>query len=75
MKDEKTLNRKIIDITMLIQNNHPELSNYLTEMNTTLPMDTNPEINVKLLSNYLNSLESLLFKYEIEVVKKEDVIV
>lgn len=75
MKDEKTLNQKIIDITMLIQNNHPELSNYLTEMNTTLPMDTNPEINVKLLSNYLNSLESLLFKYEIEVVKKEDVIV
>lgn len=71
MKNDNALNQKIINITMLIHNNRPELSKYLSEMIATIPMDSNPKINDETLSNYLFSLESLLSKYELEVGKKE----
>ena len=37
METEKELNSKILDITMKIRENYPELSKYLDEMPETIP--------------------------------------
>jgi hypothetical protein len=39
------------------------LSKYLEEMPVTIPDTKNPEMNIKTLQDYYNSLESLLKKY------------
>ena len=71
MKNEIDLNKKIIDITMLIQKKHPELSKYLAEMPVTIPDVKSPEIDVENLQKYYNSLKDLLSKYEFELNQKK----
>ena len=51
---------------MKIRTDYPELSKYLEEMPTTIPDIKNPEINIKILQDYYNSLESLLKKYTLK---------
>jgi hypothetical protein len=63
MKTEKELNDAILEITMKIRNYYPELSKYLTEMPVTIPDISNPEINIKTLTDYYESLENMLKKY------------
>jgi translocator protein len=63
MKTEKELNKDILDITLSIQANHPELMKYIDEMSVTIPDTAKPEINVNNLSNYYDSLQALLKKY------------
>lgn len=63
MKSEKQLNEAILDITLKIRNDYPELSKYLTEMPVTIPDVSNPEINIKILNDYYESLENILKKY------------
>ncbi|MFV8393423.1 hypothetical protein [Flavobacterium sp. LB2P6] len=63
MKTEKELNDAILKITMKIRNEYPELSKYLSEMPVTIPEISNPEINIKTLSDYYESLENILKKY------------
>lgn len=63
MKTEKELNDAILEITMKIRNDYPELSKYLSEMPVTIPDITNPEINIKTLTDYYKSLEAILKKY------------
>lgn len=63
MKTEKELNDAILEITMKIRNYYPELSKYLTEMLVTIPDISNPEINIKTLTDYYESLENILKKY------------
>ena len=63
METEKELNAKIMAITMLIHEQHPELSKFLEEMPETIPNENNPEINVKNLKEYYLSLTNLLNKY------------
>jgi hypothetical protein len=63
MKTEKELNDAILTITMKIRNDYPELSKYLSEMPETIPDVTNPEINIKTLTDYYESLQNLLKKY------------
>ena len=63
MTTEKELNAEILTITLMIQEKHPELSKYLAEMPITIPIKVNPEINIKSLQDYYNSLESLLKNY------------
>ena len=48
---------------MKIQNQYPELSKYLAEMPVTIPDVKTPEINIKNLQEYYNSLLALLNKY------------
>jgi hypothetical protein len=57
------LNSKILEITMTIQENYPELSKYLDEMPVTIPDEKDPEINKKNLKAYYDSLTSLLQNY------------
>lgn len=63
MKTEKELNDKILETTLLIRQEYPELSKYLLEMPETIPRIENPEMNKKILSSYLNSLKEILDKY------------
>ncbi len=64
MKTEKKLTSDILKITMEIQENSPELAKYIAEMPETIPDAQTPEINIKILKEYLDSLESLLKKYK-----------
>jgi hypothetical protein len=63
MKTEKEIEDAILKITMKIQNQYPELSKYLAEMPVTVPDLKKPEINIKNLQEYYNSLLALLKKY------------
>ena len=68
---EKNLNSKILEITMTIMDQYPELSKYLEEMPVTIPDEKDPEITVKKLESYYDSLNSLLNKYVSEHSTKE----
>lgn len=63
MKTEKELNRDILQITMKIKEQFPELSKYVLEMPVTIPVTDNPEINRKALQDYHDSLSVLLKDY------------
>jgi|APDOM4702015159_1054818.scaffolds.fasta_scaffold1489378_1 hypothetical protein len=63
METEKEINAKILAITMQIQTKHPELSKLLEEMPVTIPNESSPEINRKVLSEYYESLKSILRQY------------
>jgi len=62
MKTEKELNARILSLTMKIREEHPELSKFLEEMPITIPNESDPEINNKILKDYIESLKSLLKK-------------
>ncbi|HKO76766.1 MAG TPA: hypothetical protein VJU52_06090 [Flavobacterium sp.] len=63
MKTVKELNDQILKTTLLIRKDYPELSKYLLEMPETIPGIENPEMNQKVLNEYLNSLKEILDKY------------
>jgi hypothetical protein len=63
MRNEQELNKDILEITLKINRIFPELSKYIEEMPLTIPDLKNPEINSKILTEYYNSLDTLLKKY------------
>jgi hypothetical protein len=63
MKTEEELNADILKITTIIRDKYPELSKYISEMPITIPNEKNPEINIKNLQDYYNSLSEILKKY------------
>lgn len=63
MKTEKELNSDILQITIKIKEQFPELSKYVLEMPVTIPVTDNPEINRKALQDYHDSLSVLLKDY------------
>lgn len=63
MKTEQELNDAILKITMKIRNDYPELTKYLNEMTVTIPDISSPEINIKILTDYYESLENIIKKY------------
>jgi len=65
-KEIKDLNSKIMEITMKIKERYPELSIYLDEMTVTIPGEEHPEITLKNLNTYYNSLISMLNNYILE---------
>lgn len=66
MKTLAEISSNILKLTMKIQENHPELSNYLSEMPDTIPEKKYMIINKKILKKYYNSLVMLVKKYELE---------
>jgi len=57
------LNRLFNEITLLtnhIETNYPELYRFLGENPLTIPSKDHPEIDVKIMQNYLESLKGLL---------------
>ncbi len=69
---EKDLNARILKITMTIRDHYPELSKYLDEMPVTIPSENDPEITLKHLSTYYESLNSMLNKYKVDYPKSEE---
>ncbi|GAB2810296.1 hypothetical protein [Ferruginibacter profundus] len=65
MKTEAELNDAIVKLTMKIQENFPELNKYLNEMPVTIPDTDNPEMNIKKLQEYYDSLTDLVNKYSL----------
>ena len=63
MKTESELNADILKITLLIRDEYPELAKYISEMPITIPDEESPEINVKILRDYYESLEAIMKKY------------
>lgn len=63
---EEVLNSKILEITMTIRNQYPELSKFIEEMSMTIPDEKNPEITLKNLQSYYDSLKAMLDKYILE---------
>jgi hypothetical protein len=72
MKTEIELNTAILDITMKIKKQFPELSKYILEMPVTIPNLENPEMNRKVLQDYYNSLKIMLNDYIENHIKKTD---
>ena len=67
MKDaENEWNAKILIITMKIKDQYPELSKFINEMPVTIPDEKDPEITIKNLKVYYESLTSMLNKYILE---------
>ena len=64
MKTELELNEMILDITNKIRKRDPELLKYLNEMPITVPYQENPNITVKTLTSYYDSLVVLFENYE-----------
>ena len=62
MTTEKELNEAILKITLKIQSEFPELSKYIEEMPITIPT-ANPDVKLKSLKDYYDSLSNLLEKY------------
>jgi len=62
---EKDLNAKILKITLTIKEQYPELMEYLNEMPITVPIEKNPEITLKNLNIYYDSLQDILTKYKL----------
>ncbi len=71
MKTELELNEKILRITEKIRTKYPELLENMNEMPETIPDKDNPEITVKTLTTYYDSLVSLLDEYEDNHAKNE----
>lgn len=63
MKTEKEINQAILEITMKIRNEYPELIKYLSEMPVTIPDVENPEMTIKVLTDYHESLKNIVEKY------------
>lgn len=66
METEEEINAKIMKITMVIQENYPELSKYINEMPITIPVDNNPEVNRKNLEKYYETLVTWFRNYVAE---------
>jgi pimeloyl-ACP methyl ester carboxylesterase len=71
-KSENDMNAKILKITMNINDHYPELSKYLNEMPVTVPSEKDPEITIRLLKEYYESLHSVLNKYKTDFQKLEE---
>lgn len=66
METVESLNRKILAITLKIQELHPELSPFINEMPVTIPTDAKPKIDNRILREYCDSLNKILTDYEID---------
>ena len=66
IETEDEINAKILKVTMVIQENYPELLKYLNEMPITIPIDSRPEVNVKNLQKYYDTLLTLFRNYVAE---------
>ncbi|MGZ3864886.1 MAG: hypothetical protein ACXVNR_00170 [Bacteroidia bacterium] len=64
MESEKTLNERILAVTLEIQENYPELHKYIIEMNGTNPDESDPDINRRKLKEYYDSLIDMVKKYK-----------
>ena len=70
MKTEDELNNEILETTINIQENYPELSKFADEMTITIPSEKNPEITTKALKEYNDSLLGIATEYAKHSIKR-----
>jgi hypothetical protein len=63
MKTVDELNKAILEVTMIIKKDYPELSKYLLEMGETIPDTIHPVMDSKTLQDYYDSLATMLKEY------------
>lgn len=63
MKTEKELNQDIIDLTLKITLDFPELSKYLSEIPVNNAAKSEPGARVKILEEYYHSLVNIVSEY------------
>lgn len=63
MKTEGELNNDILNITMVIEEKFPELSKYIAETPVNILLISTPEMSIKVLQDYYDSLDALLNQY------------
>lgn len=68
MSQLQTIENEIIKLTTLIAIEYPELYRYLEETPETVPSANHPTINIKVMEDYLESLNQFL-KHHIETHK------
>ena len=66
METKKEITEKIFKITVLIQEKYPELSDYLDEVQDTIPAMEHPEVDAGTLSKYYETLDNMLKDYLLE---------
>ncbi|PKP10622.1 MAG: hypothetical protein CVU08_13525 [Bacteroidetes bacterium HGW-Bacteroidetes-3] len=69
MNTSQSLSAEISQLTKTIETNYPELYQFLDENPMTIPSESNPSIDKKILLEYLESLK-LLLKHHLETRKK-----
>ncbi|WP_341224788.1 hypothetical protein [uncultured Arcticibacterium sp.] len=65
MKRIQELSKEISELTLKIEQEYPELYQYLDENPVTIPCCEHPDLNIKTFSDWLDSLK-LLLKHHIE---------
>ncbi|MBC3846430.1 hypothetical protein H8K90_08565 [Winogradskyella echinorum] len=63
MKSQNNLNDKIRLTTIKIQEEHPELIEYINEIPSTFLCTTEKKVSNKALKGYLDSLDQIFKKY------------
>lgn len=69
MNTLQALLAEIFKLTKIIETNYPELYQFLDENPLTIPSESHPTIDEKILKEYLESLKQLL-KHHLETRKK-----
>lgn len=64
MKTESELNQDIIDITMRIHKEYPELSKFIAEVPVKIPNNDSSDVTNKSLKDYYDSLFAIIDNYE-----------
>ncbi|EPR73787.1 hypothetical protein ADIWIN_1147 [Winogradskyella psychrotolerans RS-3] len=63
MSDLKTLLTEITALTNTIETDHPELYTFLDEQPITIPAFKHPNMNKKIMKEYLDDLKQVLNHY------------
>jgi hypothetical protein len=63
METKRELTEKILKLTILIQEKHPELAKHLAEAQETLPVLEDHEVSAESLSSYYDTMVNLLADY------------
>ncbi|MDW5290688.1 hypothetical protein [Formosa sp. PL04] len=71
MPNLKTILQEISDITYTIETDYPELYKYLDEQPITIPAFEHPNMNKKLMKEYLKELKELLESYVVTHQKEK----
>lgn len=69
MNNLKTTLADILQLTKTIETNYPEIYQFLDENPVTIPSESNPAIDKKIMQDYLDSLR-LLLKHHLETRNK-----
>ncbi|MFT6749531.1 MAG: hypothetical protein ACJAQ1_001480 [Flavobacterium sp.] len=63
MQEEQEIIRNINKITTAIEENYPELIDFLNEMPQTIPIENSPKANKEALQKYYDNLLSFFRNY------------